>query len=75
MLDKWGRQCAYCGQKNTPLEIEHIHPISKGGLDRVSNLTVACTKCNQLKSNRDVKEFLSGKPELLKRIETQAKLP
>ncbi|WP_371357388.1 HNH endonuclease, partial [Hydrocoleum sp. CS-953] len=40
MLDKWGRQCAYCGQKNTPLEIEHIHPISKGGLDRVSNLTV-----------------------------------
>ncbi len=75
LLEKWGRQCAYCGQTNTPLEIEHIHPRSKGGSDRVSNLTVACTKCNQLKNNRDVKEFLSGFPELLKRIETQAKLP
>ncbi|MGK7919658.1 MAG: RNA-guided endonuclease IscB, partial [Trichodesmium sp.] len=76
LLEKWGRQCApTSGQTNTPLEIEHIHPRSKGGSDRVSNLTIACTKCNQLKSNQDVKEFLSGKPELLKRIQTQAKLP
>ncbi|NES70220.1 MAG: HNH endonuclease, partial [Okeania sp. SIO2D1] len=57
------------------LEVEHIHPKSKGGSDRVSNLTVACTKCNQAKTNQDVKEFLSGKPELLQRILTQARLP
>ncbi|NEO57157.1 MAG: HNH endonuclease, partial [Okeania sp. SIO3B5] len=75
LLEKWGRQCTYCGKTNTPLEIEHIHPKSKGGSDRVSNLTVACSKCNQLKSNQDVKEFLSGKPELLKRILTQARRP
>ncbi|WP_293141286.1 HNH endonuclease domain-containing protein [Okeania sp. SIO3I5] len=56
-------------------EVEHIYPKSKGGSDRVSNLTLACTKCNQLKSNQDVKEFLSGFPELLKRIQTQARLP
>jgi 5-methylcytosine-specific restriction endonuclease McrA len=24
LLEKWGRQCAYCGAKNIPLEIEHI---------------------------------------------------
>ncbi|NEO54128.1 MAG: HNH endonuclease [Okeania sp. SIO3B5] len=75
LLEKWGRQCAYCRKTNTPLEIEHIHPKSKGGSDRVSNLTVACTKCNQIKSNQDVKDFLSGKPELLKRILTQARSP
>ncbi len=75
LLEKWGRQCAYCGKTDTPLEIEHIYPKSKGGSDRVSNLTVACTKCNQVKSNQDVKEFLSGKPELLKRIITQARRP
>ena len=75
LLEKWGRTCAYCGQTNTPLGVEHIYPKSKGGSDRVSNLTVACSKCNQLKSNQDVKEFLSGKPELLKQIQTQARLP
>ncbi|NEO57919.1 MAG: HNH endonuclease, partial [Okeania sp. SIO3B5] len=76
LLEKWGRQCASTsGKTNTPLEVEHIHPKSKGGSDRVSNLTVACTKCNQIKSNQDVKDFLSGKPELLKRILTQARLP
>ncbi|NEQ38852.1 MAG: hypothetical protein F6K40_22310 [Okeania sp. SIO3I5] len=75
LLEKWGRTCASTsGQTNTPLEIEHIHPRSKGGSDRVSNLTVACTKCNQLKSNQDVKEFLSGKPELLKRIQTPSQI-
>ncbi|GGA25900.1 hypothetical protein CYANOKiyG1_41790 [Okeania sp. KiyG1] len=76
LLEKWGPRCASTsGKTNTPLEIEHIHPKSKGGSDRVSNLTVACTKCNQIKSNQDVKDFLSGKPELLKRILTQAKSP
>ncbi|GGA40267.1 hypothetical protein CYANOKiyG1_58460 [Okeania sp. KiyG1] len=75
LLKKWGPRCAYCGQTNTPLEVEHIYPKSKGGSDRVSNLTVACTKCNHIKSNQDVKDFLSGKPELLKRILTQARRP
>ncbi|WP_287277666.1 MULTISPECIES: HNH endonuclease [unclassified Okeania] len=34
-----------------------MYPKYKGGSDRVSNLTFACTKCNQVKSNQDVKEF------------------
>ena len=76
LLEKWGRQCASTsGQTDTPLEIEHIYPKSKGGSDRASNLTVACTKCNRLKSNQDVKDFLSGKPELLKRIGSIAASP
>jgi 5-methylcytosine-specific restriction endonuclease McrA len=29
LLDKWGRQCAYCGVKGVPLQIEHIHPRAK----------------------------------------------
>ncbi|NEQ41317.1 MAG: hypothetical protein F6K40_36020 [Okeania sp. SIO3I5] len=55
-------------------KIEDIHPKSKGGSDRVPNLTVACSKCNQLKSNQDVKEFLSGFPELLKQILTPCQI-
>ncbi len=46
LLEKWGRTCAYCGAGNVPLEIDHIHPRSQGGSDRVSNLTLACRVCN-----------------------------
>jgi 5-methylcytosine-specific restriction endonuclease McrA len=68
LLEKWGRKCAYCGIKNTPLEIEHIHPKSKGGSSRVSNLTIACRNCNLAKGNQEVKDFLSGKPDILSRV-------
>jgi hypothetical protein len=37
LLEKWGRRCAYCGKEGVPLEVEHIHPKSKGGSNRVSN--------------------------------------
>jgi 5-methylcytosine-specific restriction endonuclease McrA len=75
LLEKFNRQCVYCGAKDTPLEIEHVHPRSKGGSDRVSNLTLACHACNQSKGSRDVKEFLSGKPDVLKRVLAQIKAP
>ena len=73
LLEKWEHACAYCGDKNVPLEIEHIHPKSKGGTDRVSNLTLACHNCNQKKGNTDIKEFLKNKPEQLKKILAQSK--
>lgn len=65
---KWNRKCAYCSVENVPFEIEHIQPKSKGGSDRVSNLTIVCHTCNQSKGNQDVRDFLSGKPDLLSRI-------
>jgi 5-methylcytosine-specific restriction endonuclease McrA len=75
ILEKWGRECAYCGKKGVPLQIDHIHARSKGGTDRVSNLTLACHSCNQKKGNKDVREFLKNKPERLARVEQQAKTP
>ena len=73
LLEKWGRECAYCGKKYVPLQIEHIHPKSKGGSNRVSNLCLACEKCNQKKGNKSIEEFLKKKPDLLKKIKFQAK--
>ncbi len=75
LLEKWNRQCAYCGVKNVPLEVEHIHPRFQGGSNRVSNLTLSCHTCNQLKGSQDVWDFLEGKPDLLKRIMATAKQP
>lgn len=57
LLEKWGRKCAYCGAKGTPLEVEHINPRSRGGSNRVSNLTLACHDCNQRKGNMTAVEF------------------
>ncbi|WP_424098546.1 RNA-guided endonuclease IscB [Moorena producens] len=75
LLEKWGRECAYCGQQNIPLQIEHIHPKSKSGSDRVSNLCLACEKCNQRKGNRPIEEFLKKKPSLLQKIKNKALSP
>lgn len=75
LLEKWNRTCAYCRATDIPLQIEHIHPRGKGGTDRISNLSLACERCNKAKGTQDIKEFLKKKPEVLKRILAQAKAP
>lgn len=75
LLEKWQRKCAYCGAVDIPLQIEHIHPKSKGGSNRASNLTLACEKCNQAKGNMPVEVFLKDEPAILKKILSQAKAP
>uniref|UniRef100_UPI000AF37378 RNA-guided endonuclease IscB n=1 Tax=Alicyclobacillus kakegawensis TaxID=392012 RepID=UPI000AF37378 len=75
LLEKWGRKCAYCDVEGVPLEIEHVVPRSKGGTDRVSNLTLACHRCNQAKGNRPIEEFLARDPQRLQRIKAQLKAP
>ena len=57
LLEKFGRKCYYCGAKDVPLEKEHILPRSKGGTNRVSNLTVSCKSCNQKKGNKHPDEI------------------
>jgi len=57
LLEKWGSSCVYCGDNDTHLEIEHIIPKSRGGSNRVSNLTLACHKCNEKKGNKTASEF------------------
>jgi len=73
LLNKWDRKCAYCGVENVPLQVEHIHPKAKGGTNRISNLCLACEKCNIKKGSQDIEQFLSKKPDILKRILSQAK--
>ena len=75
LLEKWGRKCAYCGAEHVPLQVEHIHPKSKGGSNRISNLTLACQACNQKKGAMPIEQFLAKKPEVLKRILSQVKRP
>jgi 5-methylcytosine-specific restriction endonuclease McrA len=75
LLEKWGRQCVYCGKTDVPLELEHINPRSKSRDDRVCNLTLACEPCNNKKGNQDIRVFLAKNPDLLEHILAQAKAP
>ena len=49
--------CCFCGnstyaEPNLLLEIDHIIPVSKGGLTVESNLQTLCWKCNRSKSDK-----------------------
>ena len=48
LLFRAGYKCEYCHRSliDTSWQIEHIKPKSKGGTDQLSNLAVACPRCN-----------------------------
>ena len=75
LLEKWKHTCVYCDATHVPLEVEHIEPRSRGGSNRVSNLTVACHDCNQRKGNMPVEQFLAKQPERLRKVSVQAGAP
>jgi RRXRR protein/HNH endonuclease len=75
LLNKWNRQCTYCEVKDVPLQVEHVKPKASGGTNRISNLCLACDKCNKKKGTLDIKVFLASKPELLRKIQSQLKAP
>lgn len=77
LLEKWSRKCSYCEQTNTSLEIEHIHPKSRGGSNRVSNLCLSCRTCNQEKGNLLLSEWfeLIKKKKSKRYISIQSNIP
>ncbi len=72
LLLKFGHQCAYRRDESPCdeyLEAEHIIPRSRGGSNRISNLTIACRKHNREKGDATAAEY--GFPE----VQAQAKRP
>lgn len=45
--------CQYCGKKrpDVTLEVDHIVPVSKGGLSKIVNMVTSCKACNSSKNN------------------------
>lgn len=52
-------KCAYCGglSGDVRLEVEHIYPRSKGGSNKLSNLTCACITCNKEKDSKTLSSW------------------
>lgn len=50
--------CQYCGQRppDAVLELDHIHPRSKGGGDEIINLITSCYACNRGKSAKVISD-------------------
>jgi 5-methylcytosine-specific restriction endonuclease McrA len=57
LLEKFQRRCAYCGATDVPLQLEHLVPKIRGGTNRVSNLVIACERCNSAKGTHTAEEF------------------
>ncbi len=54
VLKRDGFKCNACGAlpaDGAVLEVDHIHPVSKGGGDNLENLQALCRECNAGKSN------------------------
>ncbi len=58
LVRKHGGRCALCDEPvsfkpGTPryATIDHVRPLSRGGLDAPSNWQLACHECNQRKGN------------------------
>lgn len=57
LLAKFGRKCAYCDAEDVPLNIDHVVPRTRDGSNRITNLVLACIRCNQAKGDRRIGEF------------------
>jgi 5-methylcytosine-specific restriction endonuclease McrA len=53
-------KCTYCNQKldSKTWELDHVEPISKGGLNISTNITPSCKKCNRMKSDINPMDFI-----------------
>jgi 5-methylcytosine-specific restriction endonuclease McrA len=51
-------QCQYCGQRPhvTDLNLDHVMPRARGGVDSWENLVVSCRPCNVKKGKRTPRE-------------------
>ena len=61
VYDKFGGNCAYCGIAITmsEMQVDHIMPLSLGGIDCLDNMFPACRSCNHYKSTLTVEKFRS----------------
>lgn len=56
VIKRAGNRCEYCGLSQEGQEavfhIDHIHPVSLGGVTAMENLALACVSCSLRKSAR-----------------------
>ncbi|MCL4488869.1 MAG: HNH endonuclease [Chloroflexi bacterium] len=56
-----GRPCPYCGEymNRRTKSLDHMVPLSKGGLHGTVNVIICCNRCNSAKRDRDFGDWVS----------------
>lgn len=64
VLKESGGRCALCGitKNESPLDVDHVIPRSRGGSNDYTNLQVLCAKCNRTKRDKDTTDFRKPLP-------------
>jgi 5-methylcytosine-specific restriction endonuclease McrA len=59
--------CHWCASPITPstMEIDHYHPLSRGGLHVASNLVASCARCNRQRRDMTADEYAKWKEKRL----------
>ncbi|KEF42377.1 MAG: HNH nuclease [Cyanobium sp. CACIAM 14] len=55
-----GGRCLYCGE--TSESIDHVHPLSRGGMSVTENCVPACLGCNGRKGDSDAFAWYRNQP-------------
>lgn len=56
-LEYFDNKCAYCGNSNEKLSMEHFIPVTQNGELAITNILPACKKCNCSKNNKNFFEW------------------
>lgn len=61
VFDRDRRTCRYCQASLdwTDYHCDHVHPVSLGGSDALTNLAAACEACNRSKAAKPLKAWLA----------------
>lgn len=59
ILEKTNGHCAYCGCpiSSEEMQVDHIMPLRKGGVDAIENMLPACRSRNHYKSTLSIQQF------------------
>ena len=60
-FDQFDGRCAYCGESGD-MQIEHVQPVSKGGLHDLANIVPACRSCNYSKHANEMEHWYRSQP-------------
>jgi len=63
LFEKQEGKCFYCGDLiyssfDKELHVDHMVPLIKGGPNDITNIALACSKCNLSKHDKTAEEFL-----------------
>lgn len=75
LLEKHGHKCFYCGKTVSDFEVEHMLPKSRGGSNRIDNLTLSCHDCNEKKGTLTAEEFVQQTLSAKKAVSKLKQLP